>query len=215
MIPPKLSIRLAVLLFLPIAASGCGFIFTHGPPPGHQEMNHISCTETNVGPILDTVWGGLNLIGSLAASADPDAYENPDQIALVGISWAIVSGTAAGVGFGKTARCRKDKVALARREAGETEEEKRPAVTDRTVQAVVITPSVNTLAVGQRVQLQATAHNSSGAVVPNRNFTWSSSNDAIASVGRSGLVTAHAPGEVVVAANTGGVVGTAAIVVRR
>lgn len=213
--PEKLPLWFAVLLFLPLSASGCGFLFTQGPPPGHQEMNHISCTETNVGPILDTVWGGLNLIGGLAAAADPNAYENSDQVALVGLSWAIVSGMAATTGFNKTSRCRRAKVALAQRQAGGPAEKQKPAEADRNVQAVVIDPSVDTLAVGERVQLQATAHTSSGAVVPNRSYTWSSSNDAIASVGRAGLVTAHAPGEVVVAANTGGVVGTAEIVVRR
>jgi len=42
---------------------------------------------------------------------------------------------------------------------------------------------------------------------------WSSSNDAIASVSNAGLVTAHAAGAVVIAANTGNVVGTARLVV--
>ena len=44
-------------------------------------------------------------------------------------------------------------------------------------------------------------------------FVWSSSNDAIASVNNAGLVTAHATGAVVIAANTDNVVGTANIVV--
>ena len=81
------------------------------------------------------------------------------------------------------------------------------------VQAVMVTPPEDTLAVGQRVQLVASAHSSSGTVVPNRAFMWSSSNDAIASVSNAGLVTAHAAGTVVIAANTGNVVGTARIVV--
>jgi uncharacterized protein YjdB len=44
-------------------------------------------------------------------------------------------------------------------------------------------------------------------------FAWSSSNDAIASVSSAGLVTAHGPGTVVIAANTSNVVGTASILV--
>jgi len=49
--------------------------------------------------------------------------------------------------------------------------------------------------------------------MPDRPFLWSSSNDAIASVSNAGLVTAHAAGTVVIAANAGNVVGTARIVV--
>jgi hypothetical protein len=44
-------------------------------------------------------------------------------------------------------------------------------------------------------------------------FTWSSSNDAIASVSIAGLVTTHATGAAVIAANTANVVGIANIMV--
>jgi len=81
------------------------------------------------------------------------------------------------------------------------------------VQTVQITPAVDTLAIGERVQLVASAIASSGTAVPDRTFTWSSSNDAIASVSNSGLVTTHAAGAAVIAANTNNVVGTASIVV--
>ncbi|MDH3459125.1 MAG: Ig-like domain-containing protein, partial [Gemmatimonadota bacterium] len=57
------------------------------------------------------------------------------------------------------------------------------------------------------------AYNSSGGMVPNKMFAWSSSNAAIASVNNAGLVTAHASGAVVIAANTDNVVGIANMVV--
>jgi uncharacterized protein YjdB len=81
------------------------------------------------------------------------------------------------------------------------------------VMAVIITPAADTLAVGAQLQLVAAAHTSSGATTLGRMFTWSSSNDAIASVSNAGLVTARAPGSVVIAANTNNVVGTATIFV--
>lgn len=61
-------------------------------------------------------------------------------------------------------------------------------------------------------QVVATAMNSGGVSIMNKMFRWSSSNDAIASV-NSGLITAHASGEIVIAANTDNIVGTARIVV--
>ncbi len=78
---------------------------------------------------------------------------------------------------------------------------------------MVVSPAVDTLEIGERVQLVATPYNSSGGIISNKTFTWSSSNDAIASVSRAGLVMAHANGGVIIAANTENVVGTARIVV--
>ena len=62
--------------FLVASTTACGFIFSHGPPDGHEQMSSFSCTEGNAGPILDIVWGGLNVIGALAAAGDPGAYES-------------------------------------------------------------------------------------------------------------------------------------------
>ena len=76
-----------------------------------------------------------------------------------------------------------------------------------------MSPSEDTVAVGERVQLVASAHSSSGTVIPNRDFIWSSSSDSTASVTNAGLVSARAVGTVVIAAQTGDVTGTARIVV--
>jgi len=73
---------------------------------------------------------------------------------------------------------------------------------------------VDTLrAVGEQIQLAAAAYNSAGFAIPNKRFTWSSSNEAIASVSNFGLVTAHAAGEVVITANTDNVAGAVSVVV--
>ncbi len=90
-------------------------------------------------------------------------------------------------------------------------EEHQAEQADLGVAQVVISPPVDTLTVGEQLQLTATAHSSDGAAIT-AEFSWTSSNDAIASV-RFGLVTVHANGEVVIAANADGVVGTARIVV--
>ncbi len=178
----------AGLLLLPISICACGFIFSHGPPDGHERMDYFSCTESNAGPIIDAIWGGLNVLGALVIAGDPAAYDNPDARIASGLVWGVVSGSAAAVGFNKSKKCRVAKQQLAQRQA-------------------------QGRAVGERVQLTATAHSSSGAPIPNRLFTWSSSNDAIASVGTAGLLTAHATGSVVIAARTGSVVGTASVIV--
>jgi hypothetical protein len=208
----------SILGFLLMSSTGCGFIFSHAPPEGYEQMDYFSCTESNAGPIIDVVWGSLGVINAILVAADPDYYRDegyePGGLIAVSLSWGMVSGAAAVVGFNKSKKCRAAKLELAQRQARGRMERTDLAAGDVVVQAVVIAPATDTLLVGERVQLMATAHNSSGASIPNKVFTWSSSNDAIASVTNAGLVTAHANGTVVVAANTDNVVGTARIVVK-
>ena len=210
----KPTLILLALLSPPLA--GCGFIFSKGPPTGHEQMESFSCVESNAGPTLDIVWASLNVLGAVAAASDPSAYENSGQIVAVGIGWGVLSSFAAASGFSKSKQCRRALQQLAERNAQRRVNTTGVVVpTDLPfVQAVVVNPSDDTLTVGQRRQFVASAHGSSGAVIPNREFMWSSSNDAIASVSNAGFVTANAAGTVVIAANTGNVVGTARVVVR-
>jgi len=194
-----------------LAMSGCGLVVSQGPPTGHELMPAFSCTESNVGPTLDLIWGGANVLAAIAAASEPDPsyYDHPSLAVAVGLSWGVVSTVSAVVGFRKTRECRRALQQLAQRNGAAAPAPFGPVI----VQTVVLTPAADTLAVGEQLQLTATARGSSGAEILNRAFAWSSSNDAIASVSNAGLVTAHAPGTVVIAANTTNVVGTASIVV--
>jgi len=206
--------RVAAILLLPLSAS-CGFILSHGPPAGHERMEYFSCTESNSGPIMDIIWGGLNLALYLAFASDPTPDVSRGGAIAVGLAWGVFSGSAAGVGFNKSKKCRVAKQQWAQRRAqgGVVPQPQTDAPAGETVQAVVVSPQTDTVSVGERLQLTATAHSSSGATSPNRIFAWTSSNDAIASVSAAGLVTAHAAGSVVVAARIGNVVGTASVIV--
>ena len=203
--------RGAAVLALTVPVCGCGLILVQPPPSAHAEMDYFSCTESNTGPVLDVVWAGLNFVGALAAASEPNAYADAQQIQIIGFSWTLVSSVSAGVGFSKTRRCREARTAMAARLAGRSPG---GAEDGATVAAVVVTPSTDTLLVGQDLQLRVAAFNASGGTVANRSYRWSSSNDAIASVDNAGLVTARAQGTVVIAANTGNVIGVAAITVR-
>lgn len=102
---------------------GCGFVFTHGPPQDHKQLDYFTCTEGNTGPILDIVFGGLNLAATVFMLADdPDSYGDSGAIVASGLTWTAFSGAAAGVGFSKTSKCRDAKRELAARQAGSTVE---------------------------------------------------------------------------------------------
>ena len=203
--------RSVALLASVVLLNGCGLILVQPPPSAHADMDYFSCTESNAGPVLDIVWAGLNFVGALAAAAEPNAYANAQQIQVVGFSWTLVSSVSAGVGFSKTRRCREARATLASRLAGRGPD---AGIAGAIVTAVVVAPGTDTMLVGEQRQLRVAAFNASGGPVGNRTYRWSSSNDAIASVDNAGLVTARAVGTVVIAANTGNVVGVAAITVR-
>lgn len=203
---------LVLLSSIVILGNGCGFVFTSGPPQGHEQMDYFTCTESNVGPALDGVWAGLNLAGAIIIASDQDAYIDPGPAIAGGILWGVFSTAAMIVGTNKTKKCREAKRLLAQRQGSGVVPT--PQSADATVVSVVIRPTQSVLDVDDELQLSATAYNSSGVVVPGAAFVWSSSNDAIASVSSSGLVSAHAAGNVVIAARTANVVGTARIEVQ-
>jgi hypothetical protein len=261
----------AVLLAcLVLGGSACGWLFSHGPPQGHERMNYFSCTESNVGPILDVTWAGLNLVGGIIGYASQGSNSISGPIGLAEFSIWFLSGSD---GFRKSRQCRAAKQQLADRlAAGRAPVAGQPAVSQPgpvqptaprpapaqptmapptpaqpaapvptpvqptvppraaeqpparisapqppaappVVRVVVVSPAEDSLSVGQTVQLAATARSSNGVAVPDKTFTWSSSNDAVASVSNAGLVTARAVGLAVIAAKTDSVVGRARVMV--
>jgi uncharacterized protein YjdB len=72
------------------------------------------------------------------------------------------------------------------------------------VASVAITPTTNTLFVGQTQQLTAVALDSAGNALANRTITWSTSDGTKISVSNTGLVTAIGAGSVTVTATIGG-----------
>ena len=83
-----------------------------------------------------------------------------------------------------------------------------------TVVSVVVTPSGATLeSIGETLQLNASALDVIGNTIPDKTFTWLSSNENSVTVSSSGLVTAVAVGSATITATTDGVSGTAFVIV--
>jgi len=198
---------------------GCGLVLTHGPPMGHEQMYHFDCTENRTGPIIDFALAGLSLASAVDFATAGDSDPLSDNLSAgFAIGYAVQAAlyTASGfIGLKKTSRCREARRLLADRLAaqGLTGPIPRPGQADSIASAVHVEPAEISIAVGERVQLTATAVNSAGVAVPGRSFVWTSSDYAVASVDAGGLVIARAEGRVMIAANTGGVVGIAEVVV--
>lgn len=78
---------------------------------------------------------------------------------------------------------------------------------------VVVSPSAQTLRVGDARTFTATLRNAAGSVITGRTVRWTSSNSAIASVDGNGSVTALQPGNVVITAEADGITGSSNVLV--
>jgi uncharacterized protein YjdB len=82
------------------------------------------------------------------------------------------------------------------------------------VASVEVSPSGETvIEVGQTVQLSATTKDAAGNVLTGRTVTWSSSDDAIATVSGTGLATGERVGSATITATSEGESGTASVMV--
>ena len=81
------------------------------------------------------------------------------------------------------------------------------------VASVRVTPSSAAIKVGETVHLQAEPLDASGNLLDGRTVTWSSGNDAIATVDNTGLVTGVSAGATTITATSEGKSGTSGIAV--
>ena len=77
--------------------------------------------------------------------------------------------------------------------------------------SVALAPSTAFLSLGETLQFTASAQDASGDTIDGKTFTWSSSDESIATVTNVGNVAALASGSVTITAATDAVEGTAAI----
>lgn len=87
-------------------------------------------------------------------------------------------------------------------------------VTNFAVATVNVQPQSNTIIQGSSVQLSATLTDVNGAPATNRAVSWSSSNNSIATVNSSGLVSGVAVGSVTITATSEGKTGSATVTVQ-
>ena len=77
------------------------------------------------------------------------------------------------------------------------------------VATVSVVPVAQTIAPGETLQLEATTKDAAGTTLADRDISWSSSNQGVATVSSDGLVTGVADGEATITATSEGTSGSA------
>jgi alpha-tubulin suppressor-like RCC1 family protein len=88
-----------------------------------------------------------------------------------------------------------------------------PDVPDVQVASVTVTPEELDLTVGETRQLTATPRDQSGAALVGPSIAWASTEEAVASVSTTGLVTAIGEGSTTITASSGGKSGSATVAI--
>ena len=109
---PRRTVRFFLLAVVALGSGGCSWIFVDGPPEDHAELDFFTCTTSRTAPRLDLVWGGLNLLGVIVATAetseefeaDSDGLSREGFIVSSAI-WTVVAGLSARSGFQRVDAC--------------------------------------------------------------------------------------------------------------
>ena len=83
-----------------------------------------------------------------------------------------------------------------------------------TIGSIRVTGTATSVVVGNNIQMQAVARDPDGVPLAGVTFTWASDNNAIATVGSTGIVTGVSVGTVNITAAASGVQGTLRIAVQ-
>ncbi len=117
--PFRILSKLVLITCLSVSGSGCSYVLVNGPPPGHEGLDHFSCTESKVVPALDATvagLGGVVLFASLATTSNTESDAVSQGIGvMLGLGALAVYAIPAGLGISRVNGCRAARSELARR----------------------------------------------------------------------------------------------------
>jgi hypothetical protein len=102
-------------VIMALFSAGCSLGFVAGPPPQHAQVASFTCSDSNLAPILDSVFAGLTATISLGAASTTDekwAMDNANlgsrtTAAIVYGGFAALTGASAYYGYHTVHACRE------------------------------------------------------------------------------------------------------------
>jgi Bacterial Ig-like domain (group 2) len=202
-VPSPLALRGAALMALLATAAACG-----GSDSPSQPVCAVSAVAVTA-PVTQLQVGKTTTMTAAVTQANctptvQATWESSQPtVASVDAASGVVTAVAAGGPVTITAK--------AQGKSGTAQ----LTVTQVPVATVVVTPATGTIALGETQQLTATVRDADGAALTGRTIAWTSSDQTIATVSQTGVVTPVAPGAaaVTITATSETKTGTAALTV--
>ena len=199
-------IRLSAVLVAVALAKGCGDGDSPTAPPTPEPARPTTVT---VSPATT----GLTALGATVQLAAEVRDQNASVMAGVTITWTSSADGVATVDAAGLVTAAGNGAATITASAGSASGSAAVTVTQSVV-SVDVSPSATELtALGATVQLTAEAFDENGHAVAGAEFSWESSDAAVATVDTSGLVTAVAEGVATITASAGSASGSAVVTV--
>lgn len=190
--------RLALIALALVAA--CGGDDTTHPP--------VATTVTISPPSVE-----LSSFGEMVQLTATVLDQSGQPIAGAPVSWTVDDNSVATVGAGGLLTAVQNGSAAVTATSGNATGTAGVAVVQRPARIDISPPSAELSSLGEMLQLTAQPLDANGNDVPDATITWSSADEAVATVDAYGLVTAAGNGSAVITAAAGGVSGIAAITV--
>ena len=200
---PALIVAVPVLaLALIVACGGADDGPTEPPEPPVATTLNISPASVDLSSFGET----LQLTATVLD-------QNGQPIASAPVSWAIDDNSVATVDAGGLVTAVQNGSATVSATSASASGTASVTVAQR-LASIDVSPAADTLfAVGDSLQLTAEPFDANGNPVQDATITWSSEDDAVATVDSNGLVTAAGNGTANITAAAGGASGTAAVTV--
>ncbi len=196
--PGVITRRSLTVAFTLATLTACGGGST-GPQGGSVATVTVSPTgETVLVGASVTLTATLRDVAGNAVTGEPVAWSTSNA-AVATVSGGVVTGVSPGGPVTITAT------------SGGKSGTATVTVAPVPVASVEVTPLADTLEVGGTRQFAAILRSANGTVLNGRTVTWSTGDNAVASVSASGLVTAVSPGIATMTASSEGIVGSASI----
>ena len=203
---PALIVAVPVLALALIVACGGA---DDGPTEPTEPPEPPVATTLNISPASVD----LSSFGETLQLTATVLDQNGQPIAAAPVSWAIDDNSVASVDAGGLVTAVQNGSATVSATSASASGTASVTVAQR-LASIDVSPAADTLfAVGDSLQLTAEPFDANGNPVQDATITWSSEDDAVATVDSNGLVTAAGNGTANITAAAGGASGTAAVTV--
>ena len=177
---------------------------------GRAELTVVAPAPTTIAVTPDTV--ALTALGQTAQLTAVVRDQARRVLTEADVSWSSGDTTVAAVDSAGLVTAAGSGTTTITATAGEAADDVLVTVM-QSAGSVIVSPSADTVALGDTLRLVAEAFDDNGHVVDGAEFTWSSSDVSVARVDGSGLVRGIAEGTATITADAGDVRGSSAITV--